>query len=313
MYTAENWPIAAKMNFGTHLPDGTPLVDAPVEAWRGQVEQVVNLGYRWIDPIDEWINLAELTPERFEEFKKLLAEYQLQVPGISFGRRSPVHVTDGERNVAMMHRMLDLGAELGAGVVNVGFMQALTPEQQRAQWFWHVTGHVDDPALRPVAIERIRDLADHAQRNGMKIALEMYEDTFVGTPDDAVAFVKDCDHPSVGLNPDLGNLVRLHRPMPNYQEMFDKVLPYAVYWHIKNYLRDEDQATGAYFSAPAPLESGWINYRDIIRQALALGYQGVFQTEHYGGDWLGVGATNAAYIRQVLKGSTDLIGQGTPR
>lgn len=94
--------------------------------------------------------------------------------------------------------------------------------------------------------------------------------------------------------------------MPGYQEMFDLVLPYANYWHIKNYIRDEDPSTGAYFSAPAPLETGLINYRSIIRQALRLGYRGVFQTEHYGGDWLGVGATNAKYIRSVLRDSQKL-------
>ncbi|WP_306231301.1 sugar phosphate isomerase/epimerase family protein [Agrococcus beijingensis] len=307
MYSADDWPIAAKMNFGANAPDGTPLTQAPVSVWDEQVAQVTDLGYRWIDPIDDWINLTELSPERFVEFKRLLGRHGVGVPAISFGRRSPVDVEHGAAHVAMMHRMLDLGAEIGAGVLNVGFMSSLTEAQSRALWFWHENGHVDDPALRPLAIERIRELGDHAQRNGMQISLEMYEDTYTGSAEEAVSFVRDTDHPAVGLNPDIGNLIRLHRPIVSYQSMFDQVLPYANYWHIKNYLRDEDPATGAYFSAPAPLESGLIDYRSVIRQALRLGYRGAFQTEHYGGDWLGVGAANAQYVRGVLRSASSLL------
>ena len=128
----------------------------------------------------------------------------------------------------------------------------------------------------------------------------MYEDTYVGTADDAVEFVTDVGHPAVGLNPDIGNLIRLHRPMPGFMEMFEKVLPYANFWHIKNYSRDEDPQTGSYASAPMPLKTGIINYRAVIRRALDLGYSGPFCCEHYGSDSLGVCAENREYITQVL-------------
>lgn len=309
MYTAENWPIACKMNFGAKTDDGTPINEASVSVWADQIEQVIALGFKSIDPIDDWINISTLSEARFKEFTQLINSYNLIIPGISFGRRSPVDLKLGEEYVKRMHVALDRGAELGAKILNIGFMQDLTPAQEKAQWFWHAPGHKDDPELRQLAIERVRDVANHASANGMEISLEMYEDTYLGTAEDAVSFVKDCDHSAVGINPDIGNLIRLHRPIPDYQQMFDLVLPYANYWHIKNYLRDEDPETGAYFSAPAPLESGWIDYRSIVRQALSLGYKGAFQTEQYGGDWLGVGATNARYIRNVLRGAEKLISK----
>ena len=80
------------------------------------------------------------------------------------------------------------------------------------------------------------------------------------------------DHDAVGLNPDLGNLVRLHRPMPHPDDMYEKVLPRSNFWHIKNYSRDFDPRTGAYTSAPMPLKYGYINYRRIIRRAIESGY-----------------------------------------
>ncbi|WP_264079604.1 sugar phosphate isomerase/epimerase family protein, partial [Mycolicibacter algericus] len=163
-------------------------------------------------------------------------------------------------------------------------MQAITPEQSEHIWFWLVTGHVDDPALRDLAVERIRELGDHARGNGIELSLEMYEDTYIGTPDEAVRFIQDVDHEAVGLNPDLGNLIRLHRPMPHFAEMYATVLPHSNFWHIKNYSRDYDPATGAYSSAPLPLKYGYINYRQMIRLALELGYTGPFCCEHYGSD-----------------------------
>ena len=34
--------------------------------------------------------------------------------------------------------------------------------------------------------------------------------------------------------------------------MLDKVLPYANYWHVKNYLPDEDPKTGQVMTFPVP-------------------------------------------------------------
>jgi len=301
MFTARDWPIACNMlSFGNKAPDGSLIEDAPASVWAGQMRQARDLGFDYIDPTDAWVPLVALTDMRLKEFKSALADEGLAISSISMTRNSVVDVKRGEHNLATAHRLIDLAPEFGATVVNTGFMQAVTPAQSEALWFWLVDGHKDDPALRPLAVERIRELGVHAEKNGVQVSLEMYEDTFVGTPDEAVAFVIDVGHPSVGLNPDLGNLIRLHRPMPDFMEMYEKVLPYANFWHIKNYLRDEDPRTGSYSSAPMPLKTGIINYRAVIRRALELGYSGPFCCEHYGSDSLGVCAENRDYISGVL-------------
>lgn len=301
MLNAEEWPIACKVNFGPTTELGEPVASAPAKVWREQLAQVADLGFKYIDPMDDWVPLADLDAGRFAQFRQVLTDTHLSVAAISIGRHSIVDVDRGRENLQTIHRTIDRAAELGASVVDLGFMQALTPAQRGALWFWLAEGHHDDPTLRPLAIERVRELADHAERRGIELSLEMYEDTFLGTPQDAVRFINDVDHPAVGLNPDIGNLVRLHRPMPSAREMYSQVLPYANYWHIKNYIRDEDPMTGSYMSAPAPLKYGVINYREIIRMAIRLGFRGAFMAEQYGGDWLGVGAENADYIRQVIR------------
>ena len=302
-YSADTWPIAAKMNFGPLTEERTLTVDAGERVWQDQMLQVAEFGFDAMDPMDDWIPLADLDDQKFALFQKVAKDNGLSVPAVSIGRQSVVDVERGAENVKIIHRTIDRAAELGAKIINIGFQQALTQAQKEALWFWLAAGHVDDPKLRDLAIERVREVADHAQQAGMEVSLEMYEDTYVGTPDDAVAFCKDVDHPAVGLNPDIGNLIRLHRPMEKYDVMHEKVFPYANYWHAKNYIRDEDSATGSYMSAPVPLEIGTMNYRQLIRRAIQLGFNGPFMVEHYGSDWLAVGAANRDYIRQVLRGA----------
>jgi len=304
-YTAENWPIAcAMLAFGNKDSHGAPIQDAAPEEWAKHLREARRLGFTEIDPTDTWVRVADLGAARLTEFKAVLADADLTIPAISTSRRSVLDAEHGEEYLAYSHRLLDVAAELGVKMVSFGFFQALTPEQQRVLWFWLVDGYKDpdDAQVRAKAASLVRELAEHAKQNGQEITLEMYEDTYVGTCDGAVAFLEEVGHEACGLNPDLGNFIRLHRPIEPVQAMLDKVLPHANYWHVKNYLRDEDPATGAITTFPVPLDMGLINYRSAIRQALDLGFSGAFLCEHYGSDSLGVCARNRDYIRGVLVG-----------
>lgn len=147
---------------------------------------------------------------------------------------------------------------------------------------------------------RLRELADHAAQVGVAISLEMYEDTFLGTAQSAVRLVEEIGRPNVGLNPDVANIVRLHRPVEHWRSMLEQVLPHANYWHVKNYTRDETADGSAVATAPSTLRSGVIDYRWATRFAVEHGYTGPFATEHYGGDALGMIAENRDYLRSLL-------------
>lgn len=305
-YTAETWPVAcAMLALGNKDSRGGPIQDATAEEWARHLREVKSLGFTEVDPTDTWVRVADLDAARLAEFKDVLSDVGLTIPAISTSRRSVLDAEHGEKYLAYSHRLLDVAVELGVQMVSFGFFQALTPEQQKVLWFWLVDGYKDpdDARVRAKAASLIRELAEHARQNGQQITLEMYEDTYVGTCDSAVAFLEEVGHEACGLNPDLGNFVRLHRPIEPVQTMFDKVLPHANYWHVKNYLRDEDPATGAIMTFPVPMDQGLINYRSTIRQALDLGFSGAFLCEHYGSDSLGVCARNREYIRGVLAGA----------
>ncbi|WP_197383425.1 sugar phosphate isomerase/epimerase family protein [Mycolicibacterium mengxianglii] len=301
--TAQNWPIAAAMiNFPSVLPDGTTTQDQSAEGWAGTLEQVADAGFTEVDPTDSWLRIADLSSERLQEFQDVVKSAGLTIPAISTARRSVVDPEFGEAYLTYGHRVIDTAAAIGATVVSFGFFRALNPAQQAALWFWTVQGPVDsaDPEDWRLAVRRTRELGEHAAQVGVAISLEMYEDTYLGSADSSVRFVRDVDHPAVGLNPDLGNLQRLHRPVERWEVMAEKTLPYVNYWHVKNYLRTEDGTSGAIVTAPAPMELGVINYRKAVRMAIDGGFRGAFCTEHYGGDGLSVSATNREYLRRIL-------------
>lgn len=302
-WNRDNWPIAAAMiQYPNRLPDGSSVQNQSAEAWADTLADVADAGFTELDPTDSWLRLADLTPSRLEELLAVCRLLDLTIPAISTARRSVIDPERGAEYLAYSHRVIDTAKEIGAGAVSFGLFGPLTPEQQKALWFWTIDGvrNPDDPAVWQQAVSSIRELGRHAEDAGIEVSLEMYEDTYLGTADSAVRFVNDVGLPNVGINADLGNLVRLHRPVEHWQQMMAKVAPYAKYWHVKNYMRMEDEVSGLIASHPAPLESGIINYRSAIRMALECGFQSAFLCEHYGGDGVSVSAANRSYLRRIL-------------
>ena len=302
-WNRETWPIAAAMiQYPNLLPDGRSVQDQSVEEWAATLDDIVDVGFTELDPTDSWLRLADLTPARRDDFMGLVRSLGLTIPAISTSRRSVIDAAKGDEYLAYGHRVIDTAKAIGAEAVSFGLFEPLTDAQKAALWFWTVDGakNPDDPAIWQKAVSRIRELGRHAEELGIEVSLEMYEDTYLGTADSSVRFVQEVGLPNVGINADLGNLIRLHRPVEHWQQMMEKVAPHAKFWHVKNYTRVEDPVSGAIITHPAPLESGIINYRAAIRMALAHGFQSAFLCEHYGGDGLTVTAANRDYLRRIL-------------
>ncbi|WP_113716956.1 sugar phosphate isomerase/epimerase family protein [Arthrobacter dokdonensis] len=314
-YTAANWPIsAALLQFPGTNAAGRHINDADAGDWVQVFQEVKNAGFENADLTDSWVRPGDLGTARLAEFKQAAAQAEIGIPVISAIRSSVIDAKNWADNLAYSHRTIDAAAELGCEVVSLGLHQALTAEQQKQLWFWTVQGHTDVPGNTETwtdAVVRLRELGGHAAEVGVLLSLEMYEDTYLGTADSSVKLVQDIGLANVGLNPDVGNLVRLHRPIEDWREVLEKTLPYSNYWHVKNYLRDEDVARDSYMAMPAPMESGIINYRDAFRTAISVGFQGIICTEHYGGDGLSVTASNQAYLRSQVLPKHDGYALGT--
>ncbi len=300
-YTRDTWPIAAAL----HQLASPEVQHADASQWSSDLEQVVAVGFNAIDLTDSWLQIGDLEPTRLAELRAVTQQVGVTVPALSITRRSVIDPASGDDNLAYTLRTLEAAPELGIGVLSLGLHRPLTVAQQEALWFWTAEGAVDpvgDTETWDLAVRRFREIGKRAADLGMLVSLELYEDTYLGTSSSSVRMIEDIGLDNVGLDPDLGNIVRLHRPIEEWREMLAAMLPYTNYWQVKNYSRVE--VTGGVISThPAPLELGVINYRDAIRDALNAGFHGVFCCEHYGGDGLGISALNARYLRSLLPAS----------
>ena len=292
---AASWPIAAAM-----LPFPNSQ-DADGGVWLSQLAQVANEGFSEVDLTDNWLRIGDLDEARLTELGDVLKQVGLNPIAVSAIRRSVIDPDAGEDNLAYSHRVLEAASRIGSKVVSFGLHRPLTPEQQEAFWFWTAPGPVDstDDETWQLAVSRLRELGSHASELGLEVSLEMYEDTLLGSSESAVRLVQDIGMDNVGLNPDLGNLYRLHRPIEDFLAAVERCMPHANYWHVKNYFRSED-AAGNVVSLPAPMAYGSANYRQAIQIAVDAGFDGPFCVEHYGGDGLTVSAGNRDYIRRML-------------
>jgi sugar phosphate isomerase/epimerase len=302
-HSARSWPIAAAMlQFPGTIPDGTAVSDVSPDTWAALLAPIVAAGFSELEIPSAWLRLGDLPQSRLSDFIQVIHNLNLTVSGVSVVRESIIHPVHGTRNLDFSHRTIDAAAAIGATIVCLGLHDALLPAQKEALWFWTQPGTQKpaDPSVQALAVARYRELAEHAQQVGLEISLEMYEDTYLGSADEAVAFIEEIGHDAAGLNPDIGNIIRLQRPIEAWEYLLVTTLPYANYWHVKNYTRMEDPHRNIVLTAPAPLEFGIINYRTAVHYAISQGFQGAFVVEHYGGDGLSVSATNRDYLRRLL-------------
>ena len=307
--TADDWPITgAVLQFPGIKRDGTVVQDADPSEWIDTFTELKDAGFDAADLTDSWIRPGDLSESRLDDLAEAARNAGVSIPVISAIRRSVIDVESGEENLAYSHRTIDAAAHLDMAVVSVGLHQALTPEQKKQLWFWTVEGHhdpEDDVETWKKTVARMQELGRHAESVGILLSLEMYEDTYLGSGDSSARLVQDIGMSNVGLNPDVGNLVRLHRPIEDWYSIFEKTLPFTNYWHVKGYTRDEDVARDHYVALPSPMESGIINYREVFALAIANGFQGIICAESYGGDGLSVSASNQAYLRRHVLPKRD--------
>ncbi|EYT51419.1 sugar phosphate isomerase/epimerase [Kocuria rosea] len=304
-HTPETWPIgAALLNFTGTTADGRDRTTAGPEAWRQTLREVRLAGFDHVDLTDSWVRPADLDTDGRRRLLETARSYDLAFSDIAVTRKSVI-TPDEDRareNMAYTKRTIDAAADLEVPMVCLGLHDPFTEPQKQATWFWLAEGAEDEetPENREKAAARFRELGEYAAERGVSVSLEMYEGTFLGTADSSVQLVTAVDLTNVGLCPDIGNIVRLHREVEDWREMLTKMLPHTNYWQLKNYFRDHDPATGSYASAPAPLALGFIDYREAIGMALEAGFDGPMCVEHYGGDGLTVTAMNRDYIRGIL-------------
>jgi sugar phosphate isomerase/epimerase len=260
---------------------------AQTDVWGADLARLKRSGFEAIDLVDTWLSPADLAAHEVAELREIITALGLRLAGISVIRKSIIDPRDGAANTAHTRSSIDAAAALGAPLVCIGFHRPLTGDQS-GQWpFWAVDGPADSrvPAVRELAVARLRDVCGYARDRGIQISLELYEQTLLGCGADAARLVADVGAPNLGLNPDLANIYRQPRELAeSWQETLSHCLPYMNYWHVKNFRRAPVWPSGPFVTFPTAMADGDIDYAEAFQMAADAAYAGPICIEHYGGD-----------------------------
>lgn len=303
-HSAETWPVAAAMlQAPKRDANGRTMAEAGPDAWHEVFARYAAEGFDGLEISSSWIDLDELSEARQDEFRQAAVDSGLALRGLLVASKS-ISGREAEENLRYSHTAIDVAARTGTPVVCLGLHEIDPRGSGDPLWFWTI----DDAAPKldmskwDATVAGFQDLASHAQSVGVTLTLEMYPGTFLGGSRIAVDFLDAIGSDVVGLNPDLGNFIRVQAPVEEWAELAAATLPRTNYWHVKNYGRAENPQTGLVVTFPMPLESGAIDYRKAVGYAVESGFNGTIVTEHYGGDGVSVSAANRQYLRRVLPG-----------
>lgn len=147
-----------------------------------------------------------------------------------------------------------------------------------------VAGVVNDQISYADAYKRtqaeIKKLIPHAERTGIKIAIENVWNNFLISPVEAARYIDEINHPMVGWYFDIGNILRYGWP-EQWIETLDKRI---MKLDVKEYSRKKQNDEGLWKGFEVELMDGDNNWPVIIKSLEKIGYNGWASAEVPGGD-----------------------------
>ncbi|MFT3747943.1 MAG: sugar phosphate isomerase/epimerase family protein [Agriterribacter sp.] len=128
--------------------------------------------------------------------------------------------------------------------------------------------------------EQIRKLIPHAEKTGIKIAIENVWNNFLISPLEAAKYVDEINHPLVGWYFDIGNILRYGWP-EQWIEILNKRI---MKLDVKEYSRKKMNEEGLWKGFDVELMEGDNNWPVIIDALQKIGYNGWASAEVPGGD-----------------------------
>lgn len=124
------------------------------------------------------------------------------------------------------------------------------------------------------ALDSIRKMIPHAEKTGVKIALENVWNNFILSPIEAKDFLDKIDHPLVGWYFDLGNILRYGWPDHWLEVLGDKVFKLHVKEYSKKIMNEEGLGKG--FNVE--LTQGDVNWPQVMKTIKDINYKGQYMT-----------------------------------
>ncbi|KQV15290.1 hypothetical protein ASC97_31305 [Rhizobium sp. Root1203] len=291
---------AAMLQFPSSYSNCADIAAATPDQWYRMLKPIAVEGFKALEIANSWLNLGRLDGGRRNDLAGVLADLDLTAVGCVVANRSVADVVNRQSHLDYTKAVITSAAYLDIPFVCVG-LHGMKPSQPGGPfWFWNQKHAVPDPQQWNATASALRQLCVFAQDLGVSLSLELFPNTFAGSTDDALRLFADVDRSNFGLNPDLGNFVRLQSDIIDWELMALRLLSVTNYWHVKNYAYLEHPQSGLNLTLPAGLDAGVINYRKLLTYALHSGYSGPVVIEHYGGDGLAASGNGLRYLNRVV-------------
>ena len=128
--------------------------------------------------------------------------------------------------------------------------------------------------------EQIRKLIPHAEKTGIKIAVENVWNNFLISPLEAARYIDEINHPLVGWYFDIGNILRYGWPEQWIETLNKRIMKLDV----KEYSRKKQSDEGLWKGFDVELMEGDNNWPVIVQALEKIGYNGWASAEVPGGD-----------------------------
>jgi len=235
-----------------------------------------------------------------------LADAGLDVGAVR-GGGALAHAISGARARHRLECAIRYAGWTGASVVNTAMVSPAT--NPNGPGAGRQGEQVSQGASRTASEQDFIQTAEHlraagrlAADLGVKIAIEVHQGSIADNSTATLHLLDLVDLPSVGANPDLGNIYwQYEHPDETAEAAIVALAPRAVYWHCKNLRRTHIPELHRSFFQRVSLPDGDLDYRFAVAAMLDADYQGYLAIEGAReGDALSQDRRGAEYVQMLL-------------
>lgn len=150
----------------------------------------------------------------------------------------------------------------------------------------------------------LREAAALCKEYGVKGVVETHHHTIAASASASYRLVEGLDPDTIGVLYDPGNMV--HEGFENYRMGLELLGPYLAHVHVKNGGWHPGEADGngnvLWSSRWAPMRAGVVNWKQVIDDLKAVGYDGYLGVEDFSGQYDSSTMLHqfAAYMRELI-------------
>ena len=260
---------------------GTAHVDRT--AWRRTIDWASRTGFKALEISPQWLNLQALPDSELHQFRRDVAEAGLAISGINVNRCLFTRGPQAEQSLARIWRAIEAAAILQTSLVTISLSLRLDTIPRAP-----LRGCEISNQEREAAAKELKTLTLQAAHSDVGLSLELHDDGILDSPDLCLEMLNRVALPNVGVNPDLGNLVR-GNPAADWRAALAALAPAANNWHVKNYRQGK----------PSPIWDGEIDYGEAMAMMRAAGYSGPVSIESYFGNAIELQERSLTYLKQI--------------